>query len=106
MPYKDPAVKAAYMREYWQRSQHKLNTRYKEQRTKLDQLKSERGCDRCGYSANPRALQFHHLDPTTKIAAVTRMIGKYVWETVLAEIEKCVLLCANCHAEEHTGLPG
>lgn len=102
MPHKDPAAKAAYMRGYWKRNQHKLNARYKEQRAQLNELKVERGCDCCGYSKNPAALQFHHRDPATKVAAVTRMIGKYVWETILEEIAKCDLLCANCHAEAHT----
>jgi hypothetical protein len=57
-------------------------------------------CTRCGYNRCPWALQFHHKDPSEKdfqIAAKSRQ----AWDKVKAEVLKCELLCANCHAEEH-----
>ncbi|HET9152763.1 MAG TPA: hypothetical protein VFN85_01445 [Solirubrobacterales bacterium] len=61
-------------------------------------------CILCGYSGCVRALEFHHLDPKTKEFSLahngrTRSIAK-----LRAEASKCVLLCANCHAEVEAGV--
>lgn len=70
-------------------------------------IKIERGCEICGYNAHSCALQFDHLDPDTKyrtrkgkIVHLSDMIkgNRYSLTTVLAEIAKCRVLCANCHA--------
>lgn len=60
-------------------------------------------CRLCGYKRCQAALQFHHLDPSKKsfalsLRGVTRSI-----EELRAEAAKCVLLCANCHAEVEGG---
>ena len=60
-------------------------------------------CLLCGYDRHPAALEFHHLDPSTKsfnlaLRGVTRRIDE-----LRAEARKCVLLCANCHAEVGAG---
>lgn len=60
-------------------------------------------CVRCGFSESLAALEFHHLDPSTKKFAigaegVTRSI-----DALRAEAGKCVLLCANCHAMVEAG---
>lgn len=61
-------------------------------------------CLVCGYNRSPRALQFHHLDPTTKEHNISLThVGKK-WSKVKEELDKCVLLCGNCHAEAHDGL--
>lgn len=60
-----------------------------------------RACERCGFS-DPRALDFHHRDPSTKLFAVARApTEKGSKATVLAEVAKCIVLCANCHRIEH-----
>ena len=61
-------------------------------------------CNNCGYDRCQAALQFHHLDPTTKsfslsLRGVTRSL-----DSIRAEAQKCVLLCANCHAEVEAGV--
>ena len=62
-------------------------------------------CMHCGFD-HPSALQFHHRDPSQKIFNVTSkelsMPRKYPWEAVRTELDKCDLLCANCHFLEHT----
>ncbi len=59
-------------------------------------------CLRCGYARNHAALDFHHIDPESKVFALDlRALSNRKWEKVLEEVEKCVLLCSNCHAEEH-----
>jgi len=59
-------------------------------------------CAICGYSRNPAALQFHHLDPATKDFTLRNGDTRSL-ERMRAEAAKCVLLCANCHAEVETG---
>ena len=72
-----------------------------------DSIKMEKGCDKCGFNAHPSALQFDHIDPATKYRTKTGKIvhpadmikgGRYSIKTVMVEIAKCRVLCANCHA--------
>jgi len=61
-------------------------------------------CKLCGYGRHSAALQFHHVDPSTKsfglgVRGITRSIDK-----LRREAAKCVLLCANCHAEVEAGV--
>ena len=58
-------------------------------------------CNRCGYDEHPAALQFHHIDPTTKSFAINGNKLLLNEQRVLDELNKCELLCANCHAKEH-----
>lgn len=60
-------------------------------------------CERCGYDKCMRALQFHHLDPTQKDFGISTTLTKS-FQTLCQESDKCILLCANCHAEEHQRL--
>ena len=58
-------------------------------------------CSCCGYDKCIGALEFHHLDPTQKDF---HLGGKYQtasWDKIRKELDKCVLLCANCHREVH-----
>lgn len=70
------------------------------QRIKIKAIAYKGGCCcKCGYNKCVRALQFHHVNRGEKefsISGVSRG-----WGTIKKELDKCVLLCANCHAEEH-----
>lgn len=64
-------------------------------------------CSVCGYSKYLGALEFHHLDPYKKdlnIAMITQSSKKF--KQLTEELDKCVLLCANCHREEHARQKG
>jgi 5-methylcytosine-specific restriction endonuclease McrA len=50
------------------------------------------------------ALEFHHLDPTTKEFGISTEGIPRRWDKIEAELKKCVLLCANCHREVHAGV--
>ena len=76
-------------------------------RSITNRIKVTRGCEMCGYNAHPSALQFDHIDPATKYRTKSGKVvhpsdmikgGRYSLETILAEIRKCRVLCANCHA--------
>ncbi|MDX6368763.1 MAG: hypothetical protein QOG93_265, partial [Gaiellaceae bacterium] len=61
-------------------------------------------CCLCGYDRYVGALHFHHLDPTTKQFALAERGFARSMERARAEAAKCVLICANCHAEVEAGL--
>jgi hypothetical protein len=61
-------------------------------------------CAHCGYSKSIRALTFHHRDPTDKLGDVGSLLTLRAWSVILIELQKCVLLCFNCHMEEEERL--
>lgn len=62
-------------------------------------------CQICGYNKTDNALTFHHLDPNKKEFALSaKNLGNTELEKIFKEIDKCVLLCMNCHAEVHAGI--
>jgi len=63
-----------------------------------------RKCIICGYNNCKRALTFHHLSPTTKLFSIGKDLGSKSWERMKAELDKCILLCSNCHAEVESGM--
>ena len=58
-------------------------------------------CSRCGYSRCIEALEFHHVDSSQKDFGISQDGYTRSWERVRQELDKCVLLCANCHRELH-----
>jgi len=58
----------------------------------------------CGYKKSHRALSFHHRDPALKDFGLSSKGLTRSWEKIVKELDKCVLLCANCHAEVHDGI--
>jgi DNA-binding CsgD family transcriptional regulator len=60
-------------------------------------------CARCGYGRCVAALQFHHLDPKGKTFALSSKGITRSLERAREEARKCILLCANCHAEVEAG---
>ncbi|HEX8846567.1 MAG TPA: hypothetical protein VF791_18110 [Pyrinomonadaceae bacterium] len=56
-------------------------------------------CQKCGYNKCVGAMDFHHRNPHEKDFAISGNAGK--WENMKKELDKCDLLCKNCHAEQH-----
>lgn len=79
------------------------NVRERKKKLKMMAVEYKGGkCEICGYSKCITALHFHHKDPSEKdfsIAGQTRG-----WEKIRKEIDKCMILCANCHSEIHSGM--
>jgi len=61
-------------------------------------------CQICGYSRCLIALDFHHIDESTKEFGLPQRDLTKSWVKILVELNKCVLVCANCHREIHAGL--
>ena len=83
----------------------KVALRYKKRAVKKLLIERKGGkCEKCGYDACQGALQFHHANPNEKEFSLAHINfnGKDVsLDTLYKEVDKCVLLCANCHFEEH-----
>ena len=58
-------------------------------------------CQLCGYDKCMSALEFHHIDENGKRYEPTTVILGRSWENAVKELEKCILVCANCHREVH-----
>lgn len=61
-------------------------------------------CRICGFDEHPSALQFHHLDPSTKEFHMAHHGVSRSIRRMRSEATKCVLLCANCHALVEAGV--
>ena len=57
-------------------------------------------CLQCGYKRCRAALAFHHRNPAEKEFQIATMFA-WSWARILQELDKCDLLCMNCHAERH-----
>lgn len=66
-----------------------------------DGLKAN-GCSLCN-ERNPDCLDFHHTDPSIKLSAIADIMSR---DALLAEAEKCFILCSNCHRKIHRTLYG
>lgn len=61
-------------------------------------------CMCCGYNKYNGALDFHHINESTKEFSLSVRGLTRSWKKIEAEIDKCLLVCANCHREIHGGL--
>lgn len=60
-------------------------------------------CEKCGYDKNVAAFDFHHKDPKEKSYQLNmRRLSNSSMLKLMVEVEKCELLCANCHRELHS----
>jgi len=83
-----------------ERYSYNANKRVRKQRDIIDEYKIEKGCIKCGYNKIASVLEFHHIDKETKEYSIGSIVGnnlKKVWR----EINKCIILCSNCHQEFH-----
>lgn len=79
-----------------------MKNRYRQKKNEIQDLKKGIKCIKCGYNKCGASLEFHHINPEEKDEKVARMLtNNYNLDIVKKEIEKCVVLCANCHHEFH-----
>jgi hypothetical protein len=97
---KNPERYRDYMREYSAKNRKKLNdqmrARFHANIRWIRAYKEAHGCQLCS-ERDPRCLDFHHIDPATKKRAIAHMTWGQGKESILKEIAKCNILCANCH---------
>jgi len=63
-----------------------------------------KNCEICGYNRCIEALEFHHKDPNEKDFSISSNFKSM--DKMKKEVDKCLLLCANCHREEHFKIRG
>ncbi|MBM3206572.1 MAG: HNH endonuclease [Candidatus Staskawiczbacteria bacterium] len=61
-------------------------------------------CQICRYDKYPKGLDLHHVDPKTKEFGIASKGYTRSWEKVKTELDKCILVCANCHRELEAGI--
>lgn len=107
MAFADPEKRRAYMRDYHRRwyTQNKAKHRawdvaIRDRLSKrVTEYKLKRGCCECGYKKCAAALEFDHVRGE-KLADISNMVQRRMgWEKLFAEIQKCEVVCANCHRE-------
>lgn len=65
----------------------------------VDEYKQNVGCELCESKVE---LEFHHRDPETKFKSIARLISdRTTWLRLWAEMEKCDILCKQCHKDVH-----
>lgn len=69
----------------------------KKKRDIIQAIKVERGCADCGYNEHPVALDFDHRPGEVKLLKISTDVARVGIARLLAEIEKCDVVCANCH---------
>ena len=104
MAYKDKSVEKVYQHRYYRldadKKKAKARERHRLHREYVDFVKIVMGgCSRCD-ETDPACLDFPHRDPASKHRSVSYMVN-YSRERLLAEIDKCDLLCCNCHRKQH-----
>jgi len=95
--------KSYWETRYYEKHQHYLNS-HNESRNKLREQNARRvfeylknhSCINCGES-DPIVLEFDHRDRSDKIESVSQLIRNSSWKRIELEIQKCDVLCANCH---------
>jgi hypothetical protein len=96
------SCKANWDKNYYSlnKAEHQIRVKEYLNRTKRkfwDYLKQQ-SCIDCGNN-NPIVLEFDHIDSSTKKGSIAYLVNqsKCSWETLLKEIAKCEVRCANCH---------
>lgn len=102
MPYKDPERAKQYGKKHYLDNKLQYSGRTKQYRLilrdEINKFKEAAGCTDCKIMYPYYVLQFDHLDGHTKSATINNLIRSSTRAAVLAEIEKCEIVCANCHA--------
>lgn len=109
MPFKDPELRkrkqAEYSKAYYEKNRSKviakINQNKKANRRWFAAFKATKSCIKCGES-HPAALDFHHVHPRKGDKKVNDLVSDgHAKQRIMEEINKCVVLCSNCHRKHH-----
>lgn len=107
MTFKNKETKKKYHREYYHKNidKDKKVELQRKRRTKISneikQIKLDKWCIICWYNKCSTSLHFDHIDRNNKELEVSEMIRRWYWmDRIIKEINKCQILCANCHWEK------
>lgn len=109
MPHKDITRRSeyhkAYMKKWYEKNKQKhlkyIRNNETNKKKWLDEIKSNFKCSRCQEN-HIACLDFHHIDPKSKEIGIAIALQKnWSKERILEEINKCIVLCSNCHRKLH-----
>lgn len=105
MPYKDPEKNRKCKRD-WARKNRRVKSAlpYVKAKKQIIFEAKNHPCAICKHVFPTAAMDLHHVDPTTKEFTIATALKKVGYERLVAEIGKCVALCAVCHRLLHAGL--
>jgi len=72
----------------------------RKKKKEFEQYKKTLSCEICKEN-HPQCLEFHHTDPSTKKGNISDLVRDFSTKRLMEEINKCVVLCANCHRKQH-----
>jgi len=109
MAYKDVEDRKAYHRDWYARNRvqrvEQILAYKKRELDKFRAYKAAQKCVICGYCRCVEALDFHHCEGAEKEFTINEMVRAHIsFARVKKEIDKCCVLCANCHQEVHAGV--
>jgi DNA-binding transcriptional MerR regulator len=81
----------------------RITEQFRDLKTQCIEYKGSK-CQICDYNKYQGALEFHHLDPNEKDFAISAATSRLLNETMKKELDKCILVCSNCHKEIHAKL--
>ena len=109
MPFKDLEVRrlrqVVYSKTYYEKNKkdviQKINTKKKIHKAWFVNYKKQLACVTCGHN-HPAALDFHHVEQKKSNRKVHKLVSDgNTKKRILEEIDKCVVLCSNCHRTYH-----
>ncbi len=104
MPYSNREQQREAQRKHYQENKDKFRARvYKrrqENRQFILETQSKTGCVVCG-EKHVACLDFHHRNPEEKVVEISIATDDWSLDRLKKEIEKCDVLCSNCHRKEH-----
>lgn len=105
MPFKNKEEQKESQRQHYLKNKELYRDRSRARKNRVKEwyreYKSELECSQCGED-HPACLQFHHSDPSNKHKSVASMVSNGTSKSkIIEEINKCIVLCANCHCKEH-----
>jgi len=119
MPYKTKRERNEYARRWYTKNTDKCKKKnrrsylkHQKERIKFERARRNRhrllmnrlkvnGCAICGYNKCTHSLDFHHVNPQDKKFQISAHQLSFKDERIVDELNKCILLCRNCHGEIH-----
>ena len=93
---KNPEKIKAYLEKNKEKIKESKKNYYQQKAQFVLNYKKDKGCSKCGWKEHPEILQFHHTQGD-KSFSVGSAVGNKKNEIIKAEMDKCILLCPNCH---------
>ena len=104
MPFKNPEQRRKYRREWYSKNKKSERAHIKRRKAEIREwfkdYKKKLKCSKCNES-HPATIDFHHHKKNKEMGIAKLVSEGYSQKRILKEIEKCAVLCSNCHRKIH-----